>query len=79
MRRQRLLAVISTAILILSQLLIPSLTLPSPAQASGGVGWTKYASNPVFTRGAISGAAAVIYDSGESIYKMWYMRIRILC
>lgn len=70
MRQKKLLVTAVLIILIVSQLLIPAVTGPSPASADAG--WTKYASNPVFTRGVISGAPSVIYDSTEDIYKMWY-------
>jgi len=57
-------------ILGLSLILVPLASQLSPAQAAGT--WTKSGVNPGFIDSVVSGAACVIYDSDEGIYKMWY-------
>jgi len=71
-RGKKLIGLGIAVVLGLSLILVPVLNRTSPAEAV--VSWTKGA-NPVFSDGVVSGAAYVIYDSDEGIYKMWYTHV----
>jgi predicted GH43/DUF377 family glycosyl hydrolase len=65
---KKVVIIVLTTVLLLS--LTPVLGPFSPALASPD--WTKDANNPVYTRGVLSGAPCVIYDTDTGTYKMWY-------
>ncbi len=67
---KNLISLVVAVIFSLSLILVPAVSQVSPVQAA--TTWTKYGANPVFSKGVVSGAACVIYDSDEGIYKMWY-------
>ena len=67
---KNLISLVVVVIFGLSLILIPVASRVSPVQAA--VTWTKSGVNPVFIDGVVSGAACVIYDSDEGIYKIWY-------
>ena len=68
-RSKRLILVITAMVSSLILVMVPMITQVSPAQAA--ITWTKYGGVfDLLPEGV--GAASVIYDSAEGIYKMWY-------
>jgi len=71
-RGKNLTGLVIAVVLCLSLILVPVVSRLSPTRAAGT--WEEYSANSVLSDGVMSGAACVIYDSDEGIYKMWYTR-----
>jgi len=81
-RNKSLVILIVAIVLGLTLILVPVSSQVSPVQAA--ITWTKSGSNPVLEEGGTGewdeggvGAACVIWDATDSLYKMWYTGLHV--